>query len=77
VCDTGIGIPRGIRAKIFEPFFTTKKVGEGTGIGLSISYGIIQDFGGSISAHSEPDRGACFEIRFPAGEPGEGVENEA
>ncbi len=77
VCDTGIGIPRGIRAKIFEPFFTTKKVGAGTGIGLSISYGIIKDFGGSIRVNSEPGRGACFLIRFPAGEPDQGVENEA
>jgi histidine kinase len=76
VCDTGIGIPPGIRAKIFEPFFTTKKVGEGTGIGLSISYGIIKDFGGSIRVHSEPGQGACFEIRFPVGKPDEGVENE-
>jgi histidine kinase len=77
VCDTGVGIPQGIRAKIFEPFFTTKKVGEGTGIGLSISYGIIKDFGGSIRVQSAPDQGACFEICFPAGEPDEGGENEA
>ncbi len=76
VCDTGIGIPRGIRAKIFEPFFTTKKVGEGTGIGLSISYGIIKDFGGSIRVRSEPGQGTCFKIRFPAGEPDRGVEYE-
>jgi histidine kinase len=76
VCDTGIGIPPGIRTKIFEPFFTTKKVGEGTGIGLSISYGIIKDFGGSIRVHSVPGQGACFEIRLPVGKPDEGVENE-
>ena len=76
VCDTGVGIPHGIRTKIFEPFFTTKKVGDGTGIGLSISYGIIKDFGGSIRVDSEPGQGACFEIRFPAGAPDEGVDNE-
>jgi histidine kinase len=77
VCDTGVGIPQGIRAKIFEPFFTTKKVGDGTGIGLSISYGIIKDFGGSIRVKSEPDQGASFEICFPAPKPDEGVDNEA
>ncbi len=77
VSDTGIGIPRGICAKIFEPFFSTKKVGEGTGIGLSISYGIIKDFGGSIRVHSEPGQGASFVIRFPAGDLEEGVDDEA
>ncbi|MEJ2154402.1 MAG: PAS domain S-box protein [Desulfobacteraceae bacterium] len=76
VSDTGIGIPRGICAKIFEPFFSTKKVGEGTGIGLSISYGIIKDFGGSIRVHSEPGQGASFVIRFPAGDLEEGVDDE-
>jgi histidine kinase len=76
VSDTGVGIPHGIRTRIFEPFFTTKKIGEGTGIGLSISYGIIKDFGGSIHVRSEPGQGACFEIRFPAGEPREGVDHE-
>jgi histidine kinase len=67
VSDTGIGIPASVRSKIFEPFYTTKKVGEGTGIGLSISYGIIKDFGGTIRVRSEPEQGACFSIRFPIG----------
>jgi histidine kinase len=67
VSDTGIGIPASVRSKIFEPFYTTKKVGEGTGIGLSISYGIIKDFGGTIRVRSEPGQGACFSIRFPIG----------
>ena len=65
VCDSGIGIPERDRGKIFEPFFTTKKVGEGTGIGLSISYGIIKDFGGTIRVTSEKSQGACFIITFP------------
>jgi histidine kinase len=77
VSDTGIGIPHGIRSRIFEPFFTTKKIGEGTGIGLSISYGIIKDFGGSIHVRSEPGHGACFEICFPAGRTPKGDESEA
>jgi histidine kinase len=68
VSDTGVGIPASIRNKIFEPFYTTKKVGEGTGIGLSISYGIIKDFGGTIQVRSDPGQGACFSIRFPVGE---------
>ncbi|MGD9246638.1 MAG: PAS domain S-box protein [Desulfobacteraceae bacterium] len=68
VCDSGIGIPERNRGKIFEPFFTTKKVGEGTGIGLSISYGIIKDFGGTIRVRSEKSQGACFIITFPSGQ---------
>jgi histidine kinase len=65
VIDTGTGIPDAILEKIFEPFFTTKKVGKGTGIGLSISYGIIQDCGGRIRAISPNEGGACFVITFP------------
>jgi histidine kinase len=76
VSDTGVGIPKGARAKIFEPFYTTKKVGEGTGIGLSISYGIVKDFGGTIRVRSKPGQGACFVIQFPAGEPDESADNE-
>ncbi len=67
VSDTGMGVPASVRSKIFEPFYTTKKVGEGTGIGLSISYGIIKDFGGSIQVRSVPGHGACFIIRLPIG----------
>jgi len=66
VTDTGIGIPESIIEKIFEPFFTTKKVGMGTGIGLSISYGIVQDCGGHIRALSPKGEGACFVITFPS-----------
>ncbi len=65
LCDTGTGIPAGIRDKIFEPFFTTKEVGKGTGLGLSISYGIIKDCGGDIQATSHDGQGTCFTINFP------------
>ncbi len=66
VRDTGLGIPRTVISKIFEPFFTTKEVGKGTGIGLSISYQIIQEFGGSIRPESREGQGAVFIITLPA-----------
>lgn len=65
VMDTGIGIPAHRLDRVFEPFYTTKKVGDGTGIGLSITYGIVQDFGGTIRVTSEPLKGTCFTITFP------------
>jgi histidine kinase len=66
VCDTGIGIPRHILDKIFEPFFTTKEVGKGTGLGVSISYGIVKDYDGSIEIESKVGEGTTFILRFPA-----------
>jgi two-component system, NtrC family, sensor kinase len=65
VRDTGIGISPAIKTKIFDPFFTTKKSGDSTGLGLSVSYGIIQDHDGEITVESEPGRWTCFTIRFP------------
>jgi PAS domain S-box-containing protein len=65
VTDTGTGIPSEIIDKIFEPFFTTKEVGKGTGLGISISYGIIKDYNGTIEIKSEVDKGTTFEIKFP------------
>ncbi|MBW1690072.1 MAG: PAS domain S-box protein [Deltaproteobacteria bacterium] len=65
VSDTGKGIPKDIIDKIFEPFFTTRKVGQGTGLGMSISYRIISDYGGTIEVESEVDKGTTFTLRFP------------
>ena len=62
--DTGPGIPDDIRTKIYDPFFTTKPVGQGTGLGLSTVYSIIERHKGSIEYKTE-EGGACFEIRLP------------
>lgn len=63
--DSGAGIPDTIIDRIFEPFFTTQTVGEGKGLGLSVSYGIIKEHGGSIHAKSEEGCGAIFTIELP------------
>lgn len=63
--DTGRGIPEKDLPKIFEPFFTTKKVGEGTGLGLWVSYGIIKSFHGTISVKSIEHEGTIFTITIP------------
>ncbi len=64
--DTGHGIENKNLTRIFDPFFTTKPTGEGTGLGLSVSYGILKSHGGDISAKSEPGKGAEFIIELPA-----------
>jgi PAS domain S-box-containing protein len=65
ITDDGAGISPENLSKIFEPFFTTKRVGEGTGLGLWVSYGIIRSFRGDITVTSEPGRGTAFSITLP------------
>jgi signal transduction histidine kinase len=63
--DNGVGMSQEVKEKIFDPFFTTKDVGEGTGLGLSVVYGIIESHHGSIDVLSEPGKGASFIINLP------------
>ena len=65
VSDTGHGMPEEICAKVFEPFFTTKDFGKGTGLGLTVVKGIIEDHGGTIEVESVVDKGTTFWIRLP------------
>ncbi len=69
--DNGTGIPKDQLSRIFEPFFTTKPVGKGTGLGLTVSYGIIQKFGGDILVDSTPRKGTRFTIILPIERKGE------
>jgi signal transduction histidine kinase len=65
IADTGIGIAPENVAKIYDPFFTTKGVGRGTGLGLAVSYGIVQEHSGHISVESMPGHGTTFRITLP------------
>ncbi len=63
--DTGSGMSQEVLDKIFDPFFTTKPAGHGTGMGLSISHGIVKTHGGYLTADSEPEHGSCFTLYLP------------
>ncbi|MBD8754846.1 ATP-binding protein [Pseudomonas coleopterorum] len=69
--DNGVGMPESVRKRIFEPFFTTKEIGQGTGLGLSVSYFIItNNHKGQMEVQSSPGQGTCFTLRLPlAGNP--------
>ncbi len=70
VSDDGSGMDDVTRERIFEPFFTTKDVGEGTGLGLSVSWGIVREHGGWIDVVSKPDTGATFTVYLPTAKGG-------
>ena len=72
VCDQGGGVPDSVVPQIFDPFFTTKGRDQGTGLGLSVSHGIVTEHGGELQLENRPGVGACFDVELPAD--GSGVE---
>jgi signal transduction histidine kinase len=69
VADNGSGIPKDVLPRIFDTFFTTKPVGVGTGLGLALSYGIVQKHRGRISVESEVGQGTTFRVTLPVRQP--------
>lgn len=74
IADSGPGVPEELESRIFEPFFTTKEVGQGTGMGLAMSRGMIEEHGGTLSYSTAPGGGARFEVSLPIAD---GAEDEA
>ncbi len=66
IADTGHGMDAETRLRVFEPFFTTREIGQGTGLGLAMAYGIVKNHGGYIHCESAPGQGTCFSLYFPA-----------
>ncbi len=77
VADTGIGIPPEHLARIYDPFFTTKPEGRGTGLGLSVTFGIVQEHGGTLTCESDPHEGTRFRLVLPLEAPAAPVEPDA
>ena len=71
IADTGCGIPPENLDKLFDPFFSTKEVGQGTGLGLAVSYGIVQGHGGTMRVQSEVGKGTRFFVWLPIETQGE------
>jgi signal transduction histidine kinase len=65
ISDTGMGMDEDQVHKIFDPFYTTKDVGEGTGLGLFVTYALVQNMNGRIKVESRKGQGACFQLELP------------
>ena len=77
VSDTGSGIPAENLSRIYDPFFSTKGVGQGTGLGLSVTYGVVQEHHGKIECESQLDQGTSFTLTFPMASSERAATNEA
>jgi len=65
--DNGPGVPHDVRSRLFQPFFTTKEVGSGSGLGLSVSYRILQEHAGTLALDEGVTEGASFVLELPVG----------